>query len=132
MIVVCEKFIDVFGNETGRSGWLEVGKKYIVYYISIDLGGAMKYCVRSEEECGDWPNIGLHSAGCFRIVSAHTPSIWRAKVHTSGAITIMPEAWLNSNFLAMFYDHEMKAYDMFIEAHNSIIGEEDILSFETP
>ncbi|WP_155741425.1 hypothetical protein [Burkholderia territorii] len=125
MKIKCVKLLDVFGREIEFSPWLTLERIYHVMIVDIDCNGKRSYGIVTSEKEGEWPNMGMHQAECFEIVSTVIPSNWRLQIGQNGSIGIAPGAWQMPGFFESFYDHDPDAYPVF-ERERSIIINEDL------
>ena len=104
MRVVCVKLLDLNGQPTEHSAWLQVGSEYVVLAVEVGPAG-----VSLRLTGADAGTPGLFFSPMFRTVSETVPSNWRVALGEGGILDVAPASWLRPGFWEDYFDRKDEA-----------------------
>lgn len=122
MKVRCTKLTNNDGTFLDGSGWLKIGREYIVLGVSINEGEIQLYLEPSEEEVA-----GYFSIEGFEILSNYIPSNWIITIEPGFKfISLYPKKWKEETkgFWEGYTDGELDMVELFKQERNIIYAEE--------
>jgi hypothetical protein len=113
------------------SGWLTIGREYVVLSIECSARGGPHFRVLTDE---DDRGFGLFPSTLFEITDPRLSARWHCAADAGGSVSIAPPAWLSLGFWDRFFGDDpdlpfgqpdARAFGIFRLETQALIAEDD-------